>query len=379
MIRRICRLGIGIFIFSLFLGNPAWSADPYGSVGGGYDQGQSPYQGTISPYPKSPEFGSPYQQGIGTPSPYLSPSMMAPVPGEPGGAREPSLAEKYAVPPLPPLPEEPQSAFEQLVSGKIEITRPQFEVIKKDPNIRFMTSMGVAPPGTILVPVKIIPGPEKKDSRAISPMALQVPPPPDLEAGYLVGNPDRISELFRLLGISSPYSISMDLKHFGMDLFLQGRTGFYTTNRLPVGPDYMLGPGDEVKVRVWGKVEGAWNLMIERDGTVRLPKVGVVTLGGLTFEQAKEVLQKELSRYYSGFEMNVTLGALRTMTVYVVGNARQPGAYTVSSLATLVNVLIQAGGTDQVGNDEGHPDPQGGEAGRALRYVRPSAAGRQDR
>lgn len=350
MIQRICRLGIGIFVFSLFLGNPAWSADPYGSVGGGYDQGQSPYQGTTSPYQKSPEFVSPYQQGIGTPSPYLSPPNMAPVPGEPSGAREPSLAEKYGVPPLSPLPEEPQSAFEQLVSGKIEITRPQFEVIRKDPNIRFMNSMGVAPPGMILVPVKIIPGPEKKDSRTISPMPQQFPPPLDLDAGYLVGTPERISEMFRLLGISSPYSISMDLKHFGMDLFLQGRTGFYTTNRLPVGPDYMLGPGDEVKVRVWGKIEGAWNLTIERDGTVRLPKVGVVTLGGLTFEQAKEVLQKELSRYYSGFEMNVTLGTLRTMSVYVVGNARQPGAYTVSSLATLVNVLIQAGGPTKSGS-----------------------------
>ena len=61
---------------------------------------------------------------------------------------------------------------------------------------------------------------------------------------------DRIGEMFRLLGISSPYSISMDLKHFGHDLFLQGRTGFLTTNRLPVGPDYVLGPGDEVKIRV---------------------------------------------------------------------------------------------------------------------------------
>ena len=112
----------------------------------------------------------------------------------------------------------------------------------------------------------------------------------DVDAGYLVGPPDRIREMFHLLGISSPYSISMDLKHFGHDLFLQGRTGFLTTNRLPVGPDYMLGPGDEVKVRVWGKVEGAWNLTIERDGTVRMPKVGVVALGGLTFEQAREVV-----------------------------------------------------------------------------------------
>jgi protein involved in polysaccharide export with SLBB domain len=253
-------------------------------------------------------------------------------------------------PPLPPLPPEGQSAFEQMVSGKVEITKPQFEVIRKDPNIRFMNYMGVTPPGTILVPVKIIPDPEKKEFRPIQPIGPQTIPQTDVEAGYLVGPPDRIGEAFRLLGISSPYSISMDLKHFGHALFLQGRTGFLTTNRLPVGSDYMLGPGDEVKVRVWGKVEGAWNLTIERDGTVRMPKVGVVSLGGLSFEQAREVLQKEFSKYYSGFEMNVTLGALRTMTVYVVGSARQPGAYTVSSLASLVNVLIQAGGPTKSGS-----------------------------
>jgi polysaccharide biosynthesis/export protein len=168
--------------------------------------------------------------------------------------------------------------------------------------------------------------------------------------------------MFRLLGISSPYSISMDLKHFGHDLFLQGRTGFLTTNRLPVGPDYMLGPGDEVKIRVWGKFEGAWNPVIERDGTVRLPKVGVVALGGLTFEQAQAVLQKEFSRYYTGFEMNVTLGALRTMTVYVVGSARVPGAYTVSSLATLVPVLIQAGGPTKSGSMRDIQIRRGGKA-----------------
>ena len=73
-------------------------------------------------------------------------------------------------------------------------------------------------------------------------------------------------------------------------------------------------------------------------------------MGGLTFEQAREVLRKEFSRYYTGFEMNVTLGALRTMTVYVVGNVRQPGAYTVSSLTRMGNVLIQAGGPTKAGS-----------------------------
>jgi protein involved in polysaccharide export with SLBB domain len=249
-------------------------------------------------------------------------------------------------PPLPPLPPEGQSGFEQLVSGKVEITRAQFETIFRDPNLRFSITMVTPPPGSILVPVKIVPGPVKAEARR----AQQQQQLPEIEAGYLVGPPDRIGESFRLLGITSPYSISTDLKHFGFDLFQQGRSGFQATIKLPVGPDYVLGPGDELRISVWGKVEGTWKIEIERDGAVRLPKVGVVVVGGLTFAQAREVLQKEFSRYYTGFEMNVTLGALRTMTVYVVGNVRQPGAYTVSSLATMGNALIQAGGPTKAGS-----------------------------
>jgi protein involved in polysaccharide export with SLBB domain len=273
-------------------------------------------------------------------------------------------------PELPPLPPEGQSAFEQLVSGKIEITKAQLDVIRQDPAIVFTNAPGAVFPGSVIVPVKIVAvagkpaalpkapaaeagaesGAETPAATAESSSVQSTLASVDLIAGYLVGPRDRIAESFRLLGIASPYSISMDLKHFGLDMFQQGRAGFVSANRLPVGPDYILGPGDEVRIRVWGKIEGAWNRRIERDGTIRIPKVGVVALGGLSFEQAREALEKEMSRVFTGFEMSVTLGILRSMTVYVVGNARQPGAYTVSSMATLVTALIQAGGPSKSGS-----------------------------
>ena len=372
MIRRTFRVTFLLVVFSLLGAHSVQAADPYGSAGGNLEQSTPRYQGATG-----------YPGGTGYPGATGYPGTTGSFPGAQGdgSSREsttPSI-ETGTSTPLLPLPPEGQSAFEQMVSGKVEITRPQVEVIIKDPKIRFMNFMGATLPGTVLVPVKIIPDPEKKGFRPIQPIEPQTILPTDVEAGYLVGPPDRIGEAFRLLGISSPYSISMDLKHFGHDLFLQGRSGFLTTNRLPVGPDYVLGPGDEVKIRVWGKFEGAWNPVIERDGTVRLSKVGVVALGGLTFEQAQAVLQKEFSRYYTGFEMNVTLGALRTMTVYVVGSARAPGAYTVSSLSTLGSALIQAGGPTKAGSMRDIQIRRGGEGGRALRPVRPPAAGRQIR
>jgi len=364
MIRRTYWVAILLVVFSLTGVHSVRAADPYGSAGGSMEQTQSPYQGGMG-YQGAPGSYPMNPMGPGLQSPYPQPSPVSPFPRGEGSSREgttPSM-EKGILPLLPPLPPEGQSAFEQMVSGKVEITRPQFDVIRKDPTIRFMNFMGVTPPGTILVPIKIVvPDPERKESRPVQPTAPQTTLPTDVDAGYLVGPPDRIREMFHLLGISSPYSISMDLKHFGLDLFLQGRTGFLTTNRLPVGPDYILGPGDELRITVWGKVEGTWNIEIDRDGTVRLPKAGVVAVGGLTFEQAREVLRKEFSRYYTGFEMNVTLGALRTMTVYVVGNVRQPGAYTVSSLTRMGNVLIQAGGPTKTGSMRDIQIRRGGKA-----------------
>ncbi|MBP8645764.1 MAG: SLBB domain-containing protein, partial [Syntrophobacteraceae bacterium] len=118
---------------------------------------------------------------------------------------------------------------------------------------------------------------------------------------------------------------------------------------VPVGPDYVIGPGDEVRVAVWGSVEGTWYVVVDRDGNITLPKVGVLGVTGLTFQELKEVLQKQLSKYYTDFEMNVSLGPLRSIRVYLVGNARTPGAVTVSSLSTIINALMVSGGPTKTG------------------------------
>jgi protein involved in polysaccharide export with SLBB domain len=142
--------------------------------------------------------------------------------------------------------------------------------------------------------------------------------------------------------------VSTDIKQFGYDLF--ARPGaFAPSTNVPVGPDYVIGPGDEIRVTVWGKVEGAWNVVVDRNGSISLPKVGVIGVTGLTFNELRDQLHREFSRYYTGFQMNVSMGSLRTIRVYVVGNAASPGAYTLSSLSTLVNAFIQAGGPSKTG------------------------------
>lgn len=144
--------------------------------------------------------------------------------------------------------------------------------------------------------------------------------------------------------------VSTKLTQFGYKLFRKPPSTFAPVTNIPVGPEYIIGPGDEIRITVWGKVEGRWSVRVNRDGNIIIPKIGIMPVAGLTFKELKEVLLKEFEKYYKGFEMNVSMGALRSITVYVVGNARRPGAYTISSLSTLINALFVAGGPSKTGS-----------------------------
>jgi len=151
---------------------------------------------------------------------------------------------------------------------------------------------------------------------------------------------------------AGPYSDRhKPLRQFGYDIFTR-RTDFDASQLMPVGPDYLLGPGDEVKVNIWGKVSASITVPVDRDGKINLGEFGTLHIAGLTFYEAKSHLLQELSRYYkpSEVQMNVSLGALSSMRVFVVGKASSPGSYTVSSMSTLLNALITAGGPGRDGS-----------------------------
>jgi polysaccharide export outer membrane protein len=152
-----------------------------------------------------------------------------------------------------------------------------------------------------------------------------------------------------IAGTLSP-AVSTNIKQFGYELFRNPPSTFAPVEEVPVGPDYVVGPGDEIRVSIWGKINGQWTATVDRDGNISLPKIGTIGVTGLTFKELKDILQREVSKYYIGIEMNVSMGSLRTIRVYVVGNAMQPGAYTVSSLSTLVNALFESGGPSKTGS-----------------------------
>jgi protein involved in polysaccharide export with SLBB domain len=139
------------------------------------------------------------------------------------------------------------------------------------------------------------------------------------------------------------------LPMYGRDLF-DSPQAYAVDSALPAPDDYLLGPGDEVQLKVWGPVDFNSSLTIDRNGQVNLPKVGVVTLAGVAVRDLDKTLQGHLGKVFSNFSASASLGRLRGIQVYVVGQAQQPGTLQLSSLSTLVNALFASGGPNANGS-----------------------------
>ena len=131
---------------------------------------------------------------------------------------------------------------------------------------------------------------------------------------------------------------------FGADLFNTTPSTFAPVDNIPVTPDYVIGPGDELRLQIWGQVNQRGSFVVDRTGSIALPEVGTIHVAGLQFSQLSDFLKSQLGRVYRNFDLNVNLGQLRSIQVFVVGQGRQPGSYTIGSLSTLLNALFASGG-----------------------------------
>jgi protein involved in polysaccharide export with SLBB domain len=145
-------------------------------------------------------------------------------------------------------------------------------------------------------------------------------------------------------------AVDRNLKQFGYDFFATIGDGFAPERLVPVGPDYVVGPDDTLVISLWGAVDASYEVTVDRSGDIQLPRVGTIHLWGQSFAQAKATIHKQIAKYFKDFELNVSMGALRSIQVYVVGEVQVPGTYTVSSLATVLNALAAAGGPAKTGS-----------------------------
>ena len=133
-----------------------------------------------------------------------------------------------------------------------------------------------------------------------------------------------------------------NLPLYGYNLFDRNR--FPSLTDVPVPTNYVVGPGDEIDLKIWGAVEVALRLPVDRNGQITVPKVGPVTVAGTPSSELDAHLKKQVGRVFANFELSASIGRLRSMQIFVVGQARNPGAYLVSSLSTLIGALFESGG-----------------------------------
>ncbi|HLS80403.1 MAG TPA: polysaccharide biosynthesis/export family protein, partial [Steroidobacter sp.] len=188
-------------------------------------------------------------------------------------------------------------------------------------------------------------------------IALPVGPPvnltglTDLQAAQLLNADPRLDGLhFVVTLLPVEPTGSEGLKPFGYDLFDQPPSTFAPAADIPVPSDYRIGPGDNVNIELFGKRTGRYLLVVDRSGALTLPEFGPIQVSGLSFDAMREEIEQRVAEQMIGVRASVTMGQLRTIRVFVVGDVVSPGSYVVSGLSSITNALFASGGVSSIGS-----------------------------
>jgi protein involved in polysaccharide export with SLBB domain len=176
--------------------------------------------------------------------------------------------------------------------------------------------------------------PEYRDENALPNQREQ------LRNRYYQSPPEPLSEFQKFVAETT----GMVLPIFGERLFRNVPTTFAPIDQIPVPANAVVGPGDLLRIRIWGQVNFSDNIRVDRSGEIYLPQVGPIHVAGLPYSDLESHVRTAIARVYRNFQVAVQLGQIRSIQVYVVGRARRPGTYTVSSLSTLIDALFASGG-----------------------------------
>lgn len=194
--------------------------------------------------------------------------------------------------------------------------------------------------------------------------ALQSFRPDQLRAVLIVLDPPSAAQVFDIAtgadmaaAVQEPAVVAQssrrndeELQSYGYDLFAGTPTTFAPATDIPVPVDYVIGPGDTVQVQLFGKENAQYDLVVAREGTLSFPGLGPLPVTGMKFEELRSQLNQRVATQMIGMRANITLGTLRSIRVFVLGEAERPGSYTVSALSTLTNALFVSGGIKPIGS-----------------------------
>ena len=140
------------------------------------------------------------------------------------------------------------------------------------------------------------------------------------------------------------------LDMFGYDLFAGVPTTFAPATDIPVPGEYIVGPGDNINLNLYGKTNSQLTVVVDREGKINVPELGPIHVAGLSFQELKAMMKEEVKQRAIGLSVLTTLGELRSVRIFILGEANRPGSYTVSSLSTITNALFVSGGIKKTGS-----------------------------
>lgn len=184
---------------------------------------------------------------------------------------------------------------------------------------------------------------QPQEARPLTPLPVTSETPDHSVPVYQPGEFERFVQRYLAAGAA-------EVRRLGAELMARDR-GAPAGDLTPSVPaDYLVAPGDEVLIALWGSVDADLRLVVDRAGRVTLPRVGTVHVAGLRYGELQATIERRVARTFRNFEISVSLGQLRGIRVFVTGFVVRPGAYTVSALSTVVAALMQAGGPSAAGS-----------------------------
>jgi protein involved in polysaccharide export with SLBB domain len=181
---------------------------------------------------------------------------------------------------------------------------------------------------------------------------LKAPEEPEIkiENRTTVEEPKEISLFNRTRQVSKYQDIFLDLKPFGYEFFQETSVKVLTERKdIPIPLHYVIGPGDQVNILLWGRMNAQLSLTVDRDGKITIPEIGPVQVAGMTFDQMSKRLISKTDQIV-GTKIDISMGSIRTIPIFVLGDVKRPGAYTIVALATITDALMIARGPSAIGS-----------------------------
>jgi polysaccharide export outer membrane protein len=147
-----------------------------------------------------------------------------------------------------------------------------------------------------------------------------------------------------------PLNTRFELENFGYGLFAGAPTTFAPATDIPIPSEYIVGPGDNINLSFFGQTNRERIITVDRTGTINAPEFGLIYVTGLSFQALKQTITDTVAQKNIGLKVQISLGELRSVRIFILGEANRPGSYTVSALSTLTNALFVSGGVKFTGS-----------------------------